>query len=127
MLSESARASSATEARYRIQTQYPTGRVVKVVDLDAATEDEISGFIQQIADTDLVVMRVTAGADAQRASDLGVACSDRRIMTTTIIVRTGTSTEAALSATLAQVRPWSLMVLVVNDETYVDDVLKSFR
>jgi hypothetical protein len=32
-----------------------------------------------------------------------------------------------LSRTLAHVRPWSLMVVVVNDDDYVDDILKSFR
>jgi hypothetical protein len=48
-------------------------------------------------------------------------------MTHTVIVRAAKATDAALSATLAQVRPWSLMVVVVNEDDYVDDILRSFR
>ena len=32
-------------------------------------------------------------------------------------------THEALSRTLAQVRPWSLMVVVANEDDYVDDIL----
>jgi len=32
-----------------------------------------------------------------------------------------------LSSTLAQVRPWSLMVVIANDHNYVEDLLRSFR
>jgi hypothetical protein len=48
-------------------------------------------------------------------------------MTHTVIVRAASATDEALSKTLAQVRPWSLMVVVVNDDDYVDDILSSFR
>jgi hypothetical protein len=48
-------------------------------------------------------------------------------MTHTVVVRAAKATDAALSATLAQVRPWSLMVVVVNEDDYVDDILRSFR
>jgi hypothetical protein len=48
-------------------------------------------------------------------------------MTHTIIVRAGAVSDAALSTTLAQVRPWSLMVVVANEDDYVDDILKSLR
>jgi hypothetical protein len=48
-------------------------------------------------------------------------------MTHTVIVRASAVSDAALSKTLAQVRPWSLMVVVVNDDDYVDDILRSFR
>jgi hypothetical protein len=48
-------------------------------------------------------------------------------MTHTVIVRASAASDAALSKTLAQVRPWSLMVVVVNDDDYVDDILRSFR
>ena len=46
---------------------------------------------------------------------------------TTIVVKAGASGEAALSKTLAQVRPWSLMVVVASDHAYVADILTSFR
>jgi len=31
------------------------------------------------------------------------------------------------SKTLGEVRPWSLMVVVVDRRDYVDDILRSFR
>ena len=127
MLSESARMSTAAEARFRIQTPNPTGRAVKVIALDSAGEREIAKLAGEVAAADLVVMVVPAGADARAAATIGKACSDRRVMTTTIVVRAGAATDEALSATLAQVRPWSLMVVVVNDEDYVEDILRSFR
>ena len=45
-----------------------------------------------------------------------------------VIVRAASATDEALSKTLAQVRPWSLMVVVVNDDDYVGgDPQASFR
>jgi hypothetical protein len=43
------------------------------------------------------------------------------------VVRPSSTTDEALSRTLLQVRPWSLMVVVASDEEYVEDVLRSFR
>ena len=47
--------------------------------------------------------------------------------TTTLVVHAAPATDEALSKTLAQVRPWSLMVVVVSDESYVESILRSFR
>jgi len=125
--SESARMSSAAEARFRIQTPPQTNRAVKVVDLDSATASDITRLIAEIDGADLVLMLVSAGGNAEAAATIGEACSARRVMTHTVIVRAASATDAALARTLAQVRPWSLMVVVVNDDDYVDDILKSFR
>lgn len=119
--------SSAAEARFRIQTPNPTSRAVKTISLDAAGEREVATFVHDIASADLVVMVVSAGGDARAAAAIGKACSDRRIMTTTIVIRAASTSDEALSNTLAQVRPWSLMVVVASDEAYVDDILTSFR
>lgn len=127
MLSESARMSSAAEARFRIQTPPPTGRVVKVINFDSASDREVARLVDEVADADLVVMIVAAGNDATAAAVIGEACSARRVMTHAIIVRAGSVTDEALSRTLAQVRPWSLMVVVTNDDDYVEDILRSFR
>jgi len=127
MISESARMSTAEEARFRIQTPNPTSRVVKVIDLETATDHEIAALVRAVPSTDLVVMVVPAGSDAHAAAIVGLACSDARVMTTTIVVNAGGRSEAALSKTLAQVRPWSLMVVVASDHAYVDDILTSFR
>ena len=122
-LSESARMSSAAEARFRIAESQPTGRVVKVVRLDRVSEADLN----DVATADFVVMVTSAGADAHAAATIGEACSRRRITTATVVVRGATPTDEMLSKTLAQVRPWSLMVVVAGDDSYLDDLLKSFR
>jgi ATP-dependent protease ClpP protease subunit len=125
--SESARMSSAAEARFRIQSPPATNRVVRVIDLDAATEADVARVIAEIDGADLVLLIVSAGGNASAAATIGAACSAGRVMTHTIIVGAASVAGEALSRTLAQVRPWSLMVVVVNDDDYVDDILKSFR
>lgn len=127
MVSESARMSSAAEARFRIQTPNPTLRAVKTISLDTAGEREVATFVHDSVSADLVVMVVSAGAEARAAATIGQACSDRRIMTTAIVIRAASTSDEALSKTLAQVRPWSLMVVVASDEAYVADILTSFR
>ena len=124
---ESARATTSEESRYRIQAQPPTSRDVKVIALDGASEAELTRFLDAIPSADLVVMVVSAGGNAATAEAVGRACSDRGIMTTTIVIRAASTSDGALSKTLAQVRPWSLMVVVASDEAYVDDILTSFR
>ena len=105
----------------------PTGRVVRVIQLDAATDAEVASLVADVPSADLVVMVVPAGADAAAAATIGGACSDSRVVTTCIVVRHAKATEEALSRTLAQVRPWSLMVVVAGADDYVDDILRSFR
>jgi hypothetical protein len=122
-------------------------RRVRVVSLDAATDALVNrlasgtwnsvtfvshaGVAERAADdvaaADLVVMVASAGADAGAAARIGQACSDMRTHTATFVLRTPTATDEMLSRTLAQVRPWSLMVVVANDEAYVEEVLRSFR
>ena len=123
MLTESARMSSAAEARFRIAESQPTGRMVKVVRLDRVSDADLTG----VATADFVVMVTSAGADARAAAAIGDACSRRRITTATVVVRDASATDEMLSKTLAQVRPWSLMVVVAGDDSYLDDLLKSFR
>jgi hypothetical protein len=123
MLTESARVSSAAETRFRIAESMPTGRVVTIVRLDSVNDGDLGG----VAAADLVVMVTSAGADARAAAIVGEVCSDRRITTAAMVVRGPSATDEMLSKTLAQVRPWSLMVVVVDDESYLDDLLKSFR
>jgi len=127
MQSESARMSTAAEARFRIQAPPDTHRAVKVIDLDSATDAEITRLLAEVDDADLVLMLVSAGGNAEAAATIGAACSAGRVMTHTVVVRAAAATDEAIAKTLAQVRPWSLMVVVVNDDDYVDDILRSFR
>lgn len=150
MLSESARMSSAAEARYRLPVPASVARIVKVIALDSACDnilarlaegswngvtfcpasavaDRTGLVVEEIAAGDLVVMVAAAGADASAAAVIGRACSDKRVHTAAFVVRAESATDEALSKTLAQVRPWSLMVVIANEDAYVEDILKSFR
>ena len=115
--------TSAAEARFRIAESQPTGRVVKVVRLERVSD----AALEDVATADLVVMVTSAGADAHAAAAIGEVCSRRRITTATVVVRGAPATDEMLSKTLAQVRPWSLMVVVAGDESYLDDLVTSFR
>ncbi len=147
MISESARATSAAESRFRVEPGASISRRVRVVALDAGSDrlllrlstgswssvtfvphvELTTRVADDIAASDLVVMVVSAGSDAGAAARIGQACSDMRTHTATFVVRPSSATDEALSRTLAQVRPWSLMVVVAHDEAYVEDVLRSFR
>jgi hypothetical protein len=150
MLSESARMSSAAEARFRLRAAASVSRVVKVVALDPACDDVLARLAEEswngvtffpassVADRtdrvldditagDLVVMVAAAGTDGSAAAVIGKACSDSRVHTATLVVGAASAGDAALSKTLAQVRPWSLMVVIVGDDNYVADILRSFR
>jgi len=161
MLSESARMSSAQEARYRVQAVPSTSRALGVVALDPSSDAVVSRLttrawssvvffptqalegsdpgtptvpvppenagLAELASVDVVVMIATSGGDASRAALIGEVCSRRRVPTTTLVLHASPATDEALSKTLAQVRPWSLMVVVVTEESYIESILGSFR
>ena len=171
MLSESARMSSAAEARFRVQAPNSTPRAIKVIALDAAgeavvrrlagagwhhatfftaasrgesgdptdrppasTDDSIADLAggrrnvtDEIHTADLVVFVAGPGGQAGAASRIGQACSLRRVMTTGFVVGVSTASELSLSKTLAQLRPWSLMVVIANSDDYIDDMMMALR
>jgi hypothetical protein len=167
MLSESARMSSAAEARYRVQAPNSMPRTTKVIALDAPSEqvvrrlaeaswsdvtflsaiawhddhtpgrpaegwlNDLAGHRHSVADevrvADVVIMVATAGGNAEAASTIGAACSLQRVTTTALIVGASSASDEALSSTLAQLRPWSLMVVIGDDDEYIGDVLLALR
>jgi len=141
--------SSAAEARFRIPAA-SVGRVVTVVALDPTCDAVVSALarrpwsgvsffpasaiagpsarlLEQMVAGDLVVMLASAGADASGAEIIGRACSEKRVHTATFVVRSSSADDESLSKTLAQVRPWSLMVVIAGDDRYVEEMLRSFR
>ena len=116
--------ASAAEARFRVQAPNSKPRAIKVVSLDAASDDvvkrlaadrwtnaaffsasggrdgtslSLEGWLTDLAgqpknikeevDTaDLIVMVATPGGNAHMASLVGEACSNKRVMTTSLIV-----------------------------------------
>ena len=169
MDSESARMSSAAEARFRIDYPNSKPRVVKVVALDAASKrvvkrvaqqgwqratfftsikfegaarrgeswsmqawlSDLAGrtknLIDEVDTADLVVMVATAGENAQAAALIGEACSLRRITTTGLILGGASASDEALSKTLSQMRPWSLMLVIASAADYIEDMLIALR
>jgi hypothetical protein len=149
--------TSAAEARFRVQAPNSVPRTVVVIALDPTAERvvrrlsesgwthatflaaghvegeiaDLSGQPRSIKDAvdtaDLVVLVAGPGGDAHAASIIGEACSRRRVMTTAFIVGGGSAPDEALSKTLAQVRPWSLMVVIANSDDYIDDMMTALR
>jgi len=167
MHSESARASSAAEARFRINDPNSRPRTVKVVALDRPSQavverlaqDERSGanflvasafaadpqgrfptenwlsdlagrpkyLLDEINGADLVVMVATAGENASAAAIVGEACSLKCVMTSAFVLGGMSATDAALSKTLAQLRPWALMLVTASSDDYIADMLSALR
>ena len=144
MLSESARMNTATEAQFRVPAAYES-RAVAIVAMDTPSEPVIArlaksawnqatflnasapNLLDQIGAADLVVMVATPGTDVPAAPAIGAVCSARRVMTTALVTDAESASEEALSRTLAQLRPWSLMVVVANADQYIEDVLCALR
>ena len=167
MQSESARMSSATEARYRIDAPNSKPRSVKVIALDHPSErvvkdlsqrrwnsatfftasafggrprqgesfagwlSDLAGrtknLVEEINSADLVVMVASAGETPQAASIIGEACSLKRVMTTALVLGGTSVSDEALSKTLSQLRPWSLMLVIASAEEYIADMLTALR
>lgn len=86
-----------------------------------------TNLIEEIDTADLVVMVATAGENAQAASIIGEACSLKRVTTTGLILGGADKSDEALSKSLSQLRPWSLMLVIANAEEYVEDMLRALR
>jgi hypothetical protein len=84
-------------------------------------------LVNEVNAADLVVMVATAGESAGAASIIGEACSLKRVMTTGLIVGGATASDEALSKTLSQLRPWSLMLVIANADDYIEDMLTALR
>ena len=82
---------------------------------------------EEVDTADLVVLVAGPGGQAQAASLIGEACSLRHVMTTGFIVGVTSASEKALAKTLAQVRPWSLMVVIADHDDYIDDMMTALR
>jgi hypothetical protein len=82
---------------------------------------------EEVGAADLVVMVASAEGRAHVAAEIGRVCSDCRVNTTTLIVGAIDGADAALARTLAQVRPWSLMLVLAPDEQYIVDMMAALR
>lgn len=147
MLTESARMSSAAEARFRLQRPNSLPRIVKIIALDTGAEGVVrelalhswlnatfftaESFMRnleaEVEAADLVVLVTSPGGTAQGVGAIGRACSDRRVTTTALLVGAADASDEALARTLRQIRPWSLMVVIANNDDYIADMLTALR
>jgi hypothetical protein len=150
MISESARVTTAAEARFRINKPNSQPRVVHVVALDRPSEAVVAtlargewnrasffkfsdiaadatAFHEAIDPADLVVMVATAGESAGDVSAIGEACSRLRITTTGLILCDADTPADVLSASLAALRPWMLMLVIASTVDYIEDMLRAMR
>jgi hypothetical protein len=96
---------------------------------------DLAGHDRSLADevgaADLIVFVAGPGGHAHAASIVGPICSLHRVTTTAFVVGVGSVAEQApgspLSATLAQLRPWSLMVVIASGDDYIDDMMTALR
>ena len=92
-------------------------------DLAGRTTD----LVNEVNSADLVVMVATAGESAAAAAIIGEACSVKRVNTTGLIIGSAGASDEALSKTLAQLRPWSLMLVIASADDYIEDMLAALR
>ena len=92
---------------------------------------DLTGEARSVADevdtADLVILVAGPGGRARAAPLIGQACSLRSVMTTGFVVGVRSASEHALSKTLAQLRPWSLMVVIARSDDYIDDMMTALR
>lgn len=84
-------------------------------------------LVDEINTADLVVMVSTVGEKADAASVIGEACQLKRVMTTALILDRGSKTDEALSQTLLQLRPYASMIVVADDDNYIESMLVALR
>ena len=92
-------------------------------DLTGRTKD----LVDELDTADLVAMVATVGENSQAASVIGEACSMKRVTTIAFVLSSPSTPQEALSRTLAQLRPWTLMLVVAGDEDYIAEVLTALR
>ena len=128
MQSESARMSSAAEARFRIDYPNSEPRVVKVVALDEVSERVVKRVAapKRSGRTSNVSVS-SAGTGAQAAAVIGEACAARKVMTMALVIGTEQRSDEELSRTLAALRPYASMLVIASGDEYIEEMLAALR
>jgi len=167
MIGGCARATTAAEAKFRIDAPNSQPRNVKIIALDAPSErvakhlatrqwnrasfftasafaprdaqkfsmdgwlKDLAGrtksLVDEVASADLVVMIAAAGESAQAAAIIGEACGVKHVMTTVLILGSDSTSDEALAKSLAQLRPYAMMLVIANGDDYIEDMLIALR
>jgi cell division GTPase FtsZ len=92
-------------------------------DLAGRTHD----LIEEVATADLVVMVSSAGTSAEAASVIAEACNVRKVMTTALVIGSENKSDEELSKTLASLRPYASMLVIANNDEYIEEMLIALR
>jgi hypothetical protein len=69
----------------------------------------------------------SAGEKAEAASVIGEACAAKRVQTTALILDRKSASDDALSNTLLHLRPFASMLVVADDDDYIESMLAALR
>ncbi len=90
-------------------------------------EGERTSIADEVTRADQVIMVAGPGGHASAVTAIGRECSRQRVTTTGLIVGAAAASDAEMSLTLAQLRPWSLMVVMANTDEYIGDMMVALR
>src|SRR5262249_17616986 len=93
-------------------------------DLAGRTKD----LMDELNTADLVAMVATAGENLQKVvSVIGEACKAKNLTTIPFVLASASTPQDALSRTLTQLRPWTLMLVIAASEEAIIETLVALR
>jgi hypothetical protein len=90
-------------------------------------QGERTSIADEVTRADQVIMVAGPGGQASAVTAVGRECSRQRVTTTGLIVGAADASDRDVSRTLAQLRPWSLMVVMANTDEYIGDMMVALR
>ena len=90
-------------------------------------DGEHASIADEVTRADQVIMVAGPGGGALAVTAVGRECSRQRVTTTGLIVGAAEASDVDISRTLAQLRPWSLMVVMANTDEYIGDMMVALR
>ena len=84
-------------------------------------------LIDEVSSADLIVMVSSAGTNADAAAVIAEACGVRKVMTTALIIDSESKSDEEVSKTLASLRPYASMLVIANNDDYIEEMLAALR
>ena len=85
-------------------------------------------LVDELNGADLIAMVATAGENLQEvASVIGEACRTKHVTTIAFVLGSAATPQEALSRTLTQLRPWTLMLVIAASEAAIAEALAALR
>ena len=85
-------------------------------------------LLDELRTADLVAMVATVGGNVEEvASVIGEACKANHVTTIAFVLGSASAPQEALSRTLRQLRPWTLMLVIAASEEAIAETLAALR